>query len=284
MTNKKPLMLFILTILILIIQLTPSLAWWNSSWLYRKPINISNTAGDLTNYQIPIYFGEKPITDKLVGYWKFNEGSGTTTRDSSGYGNSGNLTGSLTWISGVSSSALDFPGSDGNHIIVSHSSSLNIVNQIIIATWIKGQNNQLAENIYLVGKQSAYAMRIATGGTPNFGMILRKSDNSGWNSLSSGLNYLDNKWHYLVATYDNSKIRLYADGNSVDTSGSIGDTIYTTPTSLLIGAYTSTYGPFDGSMDEVKIYNKSLSETDIKHQFCIGAYRLNQTDTFSYPS
>ena len=27
-------------------------AWWNSSWSYRQPINISNTAGDLTNYQV----------------------------------------------------------------------------------------------------------------------------------------------------------------------------------------------------------------------------------------
>ncbi len=27
-------------------------AWWNSSWNYRQPINISNTAGDLTNFQV----------------------------------------------------------------------------------------------------------------------------------------------------------------------------------------------------------------------------------------
>jgi len=30
------------------------LTWWNSSWSYRQPINISNTAGDLTNYQVKI--------------------------------------------------------------------------------------------------------------------------------------------------------------------------------------------------------------------------------------
>jgi len=28
--------------------------WWNTSWAYRQPINISNTAGDLTNYQVRI--------------------------------------------------------------------------------------------------------------------------------------------------------------------------------------------------------------------------------------
>ena len=28
--------------------------WWNSSWLYRRPIQIHNTAGDLTDYQVKI--------------------------------------------------------------------------------------------------------------------------------------------------------------------------------------------------------------------------------------
>ena len=43
--------------LILILFSTPAFAdpgWWNSSWNYRKPINISNTAGNLTNYQVKI--------------------------------------------------------------------------------------------------------------------------------------------------------------------------------------------------------------------------------------
>ena len=35
-------------------QKLKGLTWWNSSWNYKQPINISNTAGDLTNYQVKI--------------------------------------------------------------------------------------------------------------------------------------------------------------------------------------------------------------------------------------
>ena len=55
------------------------------------------------------------ITTGLVGYWTFDEGSGTTAVDSSGNGNTGTLNGSMTgndWVPGKYGSSLDFDGSD----------------------------------------------------------------------------------------------------------------------------------------------------------------------------
>jgi hypothetical protein len=46
----------------------------------------------------------------LVGYWKFDEGSGTTANDSSGYGNNGTLYNSPTWTTGKVGGALSFNG------------------------------------------------------------------------------------------------------------------------------------------------------------------------------
>jgi hypothetical protein len=44
----------------------------------------------------------------LVGYWSFNEGSGTTAHDTSGQGNTGTITGSPSWVTGESGKALQF--------------------------------------------------------------------------------------------------------------------------------------------------------------------------------
>ena len=47
----------------------------------------------------------------LVGYWRFDEGSGTTTADSSGNGDTGTLSGEVSWVAGkIGPSALDFHG------------------------------------------------------------------------------------------------------------------------------------------------------------------------------
>ena len=67
---------------------------WNSSdtWYFTiekaKPVLImSNNTAEVN-------------TSGLVGYWKFDEGVGTSVRDSSGEGNNGTFTGSPTWIGG----------------------------------------------------------------------------------------------------------------------------------------------------------------------------------------
>ena len=58
-------------------------------------------------------------TDSLVGYWKFDEGTGTLAADSSGHGNNGTLTGGPTWSASPTNSitftnpyALSFDGVD----------------------------------------------------------------------------------------------------------------------------------------------------------------------------
>ncbi len=47
-------LLLLLLSFIFIIPVTASPGWWNSSWDYRKPINLSNTGGDLTDYQVKV--------------------------------------------------------------------------------------------------------------------------------------------------------------------------------------------------------------------------------------
>jgi len=50
----------------------------------------------------------------LVGYWSFNEGSGSVAGDFSGNRNSGTIEGNVTWTTGVRGSALMFGGGDSD--------------------------------------------------------------------------------------------------------------------------------------------------------------------------
>ena len=71
----------------------------------------------------------------LVGYWKFNESSGTNAKDSSGYGNNGTLIGDPQWVAGnLGSGALEFNGDD--YVEISPT-SFNTNTDFTWTAWIK---------------------------------------------------------------------------------------------------------------------------------------------------
>ncbi len=55
------------------------------------------------------------VSAELMGHWKLDEGSGTTTADSSGKSNNATIIGNPKWVTGVSGLALEFDGDDRVH-------------------------------------------------------------------------------------------------------------------------------------------------------------------------
>ena len=78
---------------------------------------------------------DAPNSTGLVGWWKFDDGSGTTARDWSGQGNTGTLVNSPTWVVGKIGGALSFNGS--NQYIAFSPTSVAGLNKGAISIWIK---------------------------------------------------------------------------------------------------------------------------------------------------
>jgi len=95
-------------------------------------------------------------TSGLVGYWRFEEGVGTTVKDSSGYGNNGILENSDgdEWVEGRFGQALEFDGSD-DYVDCGNDSSLNTPDAITIEAWIK----PFANNKRIVSKDDGSSSR-----------------------------------------------------------------------------------------------------------------------------
>jgi len=94
--------------------------------------------------------------------------------------------------------------------------------------------------------------------------------NSGWTPC-----LWDGNWHHLVITYDGSDITAYFDGQSLgsETIGTLND--HYPNVHVLIGAresqrYGTPYMVFEGLIDEVAIFNKALSATEIKSRYRAG--------------
>lgn len=70
-------------------------------------------------------------------------------------------------------------------------------------------------------------------------------------------------WHHVAVTYNSKTLLLYVDG---ELRGSLTDTITTDSILVYIGATSESTGYFKGLLDEVIIYNKQLSQTEIRRQ------------------
>jgi hypothetical protein len=73
-----------------------------------------------------------------------------------------------------------------------------------------------------------------------------------------------NAWTHLAATYDGTTLRLYVNGTQVG-SRSVAGSIVTTTGALRIGGNTVWGEWFKGRLDEVRIYNRPLSQSEIQH-------------------
>ena len=205
----------------------------------------------------------------LAAQWQFNETSGTSAADSSGNGNNGTLHG-VTWVKGKMGNAAKFDGSK-SYIEVADSKSLDLPTSFTITAWINlaevGNGRQVLLQKKAAGKNGVYtnytlyaqwtqdALALVIGdGTRRVGYLSTK-----------GLGTA-NKWHHIAVAFGGGKVRFYIDGAP---AGEEAATIkpYTNNASLIIGRYTNADNTpkffLHGAVDDLRIYNKALSETEI---------------------
>jgi hypothetical protein len=74
------------------------------------------------------------------------------------------------------------------------------------------------------------------------------------------------RWYHLAATFDGEKLRAYTDGTLVSTTDVVGVPDRETA-SLLLGKHAWQEGYFAGVIDDVRIYERPLSDQDVTNLF-----------------
>jgi hypothetical protein len=198
----------------------------------------------------------------LVAAYGFDVGSGTTAPDQSGGGNTGALT-NTAWAgasAGKFGNALSFNGSNAS-VTVADSNSLDLTTGMTIEAWVnptsvtgfrtvvvKERPGDLVYGLY-AGSDSNRPQSQVTVGSPQL--------------LDAPSGIPTGSWTHLAATFDGSTQRLYLNGAQVATRASAGS-ILTSTSALKIGG-NSIWGEwFSGLIDEVRIYSRVLSATEIQ--------------------
>jgi len=81
-------------------------------------------------------------------------------------------------------------------------------------------------------------------------------------AIHSSANLRDGNWHHIAVTYDGVTLKMYID-NGTPVTSTINDNTQFAGSGNTIGASTTGTAVFDGSMDQVRIFNTALTSTQI---------------------
>jgi len=205
------------------------------------------------------------FTSGLAGYWKFDDGSGTTAVDSSASGNNGTLTGGPTWTTGRINGALSFNGSSAEVDI--NKNVLDTSKDFSAAAWVQIRNaNVWASAVSQDGTNvSGFYLQYTNGGRFAFSLISSDSTQGSTTRAISPFNPSTGVWYHLVGVHDatNNQIKLYVNGTLVDTQSvgaawnAVGETV------IGRGRYGGPTDFWPGLIDDVHVYNRILSDQDV---------------------
>jgi hypothetical protein len=197
----------------------------------------------------------------LVGRWKLDEGAGATAADSSGSGNNGTINGA-TWVT------TGFPGAqyanpaalrfDGKDAVMLGSLNLPANNRPqSVALWL---NYSAAPG---GNAQVFVALTDGNAGGSRLKVGFKEQKLAAFKSSGPMVSVTPpaSGWHHLAYTYDGSMHRLFVDGVQRAMSGTAPDKGAVSNTRL--GANFDQSEPFNGLLDDVRIYNRPLSPAEV---------------------
>ena len=231
--------------------------------------NVEDLAGNpiAPDTQVPFVFVQDP--GGLVGYWPFDEGTGTTTVDASGNGHNGVLVNGPVWLDGPS---LHFDGAD-DYVDVG---TFDVTGSAMTLTaWIYAEDlaNCVANDCRILSKATGTAesdhffmlSTIESGGETRLRFRLKTAGTTSTLIASSG-SLSEETWIHAAAVYDGASMRLYLDGDLVGTLAKTGGITSSDTVPVWIGGNppSGTDRPWEGILDEVRIYARALSTAEIR--------------------
>ena len=196
-----------------------------------------------------------------VAHWHFDEGNGTIAHDVDGanHGTLSNVKAAKppTWSFGC---GLLFDGV-GDLVKVPDSDGLDLAgDKLTITAWVKPHSSQVGPLVKKINPTHGYRINITGTGALRF--VLRRNGQN--KTVTSTTTVPLNKWTHVAVRYDGAQMRIFINGtiDTATTAATNANTPIATTAPVLIGGDTSRHH-FHGYMDDVSIYNRALSDSEI---------------------
>ena len=201
----------------------------------------------------------------LINYWPLDDVQSGTVDDIIGDSN-GTAT-DVSTINGLVRQAASF--SQGSNIVVSHDGSLTDLSDFTASAWFKSTADEKRDQV-IFGIKRGYELVFDSAGSRT------SSDNSVWWAVDNGTGDWDvndtgsdsldlNNWHHtaLVQDTDADEIRIYINGSRVTSDSGTGP-VNPSENDFAIGSRGDGFGQLIGNVDEVRIYDRALSDDRVQ--------------------
>jgi len=208
----------------------------------------------------------------LVGHWTFDgkDVVNGVAIDKSGNGKNGNLVSIATstfYAPGKIGQGFNFDGVN-DYVNIPDPNLIEGLSAMTVSAWARSDILLTSDTIAIV------TQNFGSGGDP-FALYLRNIDNiafavdtgAGLVLADANADIADTNWHHYVGVYNGSNLLLYVDNVlQTDQPAQTGN-IITSTNPVTIGKYDSTSVSWNGLIDDVRIYNRALSVTEVKQLY-----------------
>lgn len=233
-------------------------------------------------------------TNGLVGYWTGDN----TANDLSGNAHHGALFNGATFAPGLFGQAFSFSGNN-EYVSVPNHPDLQLTTGFTISAWVKTSSfsddaGKITPIVHMDSQSSGdrgYSFGVDTNGDIQ-SVIFQDGTGFSDSQRISDVSLNLGQFHHIVTVYEGGvtpQLNIFIDGMlhngilNLDL-GSISSSIFASSQPLIFGSYVSGIHPFpktfDGLIDDIAIYNRALTESEILATFSTGNPAIPEPSTF----
>jgi hypothetical protein len=235
---------------------------------YYWHVNATNSSGP-SAYSTNSSFTTTAIPAGLVAAYAFDQGTGTTVADASGHGLTGTITGATWTTAGKYNGALSFNGTS-NYVNLANPTSLRLTGSMTLSAWVKAAANPTGDAQVIAKSDATAGWQLKTrlvSGSHTFATAVSPTSTSRTQRNGTTVRSL-NTWYHVASVYNATAqtLDIYVNGvlDNGTLTGAVPTSQFNSSVSVNIGRQQKGGGYFNGVIDEVRIYNRALTQTEIQ--------------------
>ncbi len=190
----------------------------------------------------------------------FDDGSGSVARDSSEFGNDGEINGANWSTAGKHGGALSFDDANEDWVTVADDDSLDVGEELTISAWVRPDETRAWQMLLTKESTNWFSYALYAEGAQSPEAYVSEAE-PGYASTWAPAALPVDQWSHVAMTSDGTTLRLYVDGSQVASAQS--DPAQDTAGALRIGGNSMWGEYFDGLIDDVRVYDQALTATEI---------------------
>jgi hypothetical protein len=244
-------------------------------------MNVSNPSLIASSVQNPYV-----ISNGLVGYWSMNEATGSSVKDYSGNGiDSSFIVSGITFVPGITSNAIRLNNTGYAYTPVTN----KYQNQnFTVAFWVYPYDQTKAlvtpiEHDYATSPYQNWVIQSEAASTTKLYYLAwwdgaGTFQPSGQYGATSGLQYTVNMWQHVAYVKSGTSLIGYRNGSACWRPGAAGNAnVAYTAKRLMFGECIGGTGrTFYGLLDDIRIYNRALNESEVQALTLAGVSNINR--------